>query len=221
LQQTASDSGANLIGDPAGLNEALHSGRIARWDADAPLLLENPIWLALLCAAPLQNVWSRELRASNLAFLRKLLPMSWAVDPSPLPHQAVIPRLGVRSFAEVTDANRSDLVLRSFLKTDSGPSEVIRSQVTNSAWASAMDGALAEFETAPWLLQERPAFTIAPPGNQVLGLGSGEPQLRAYYFEQEGQVSTGGIVARFQGNDEGETGVKLSLLAPCGVASDF
>jgi hypothetical protein len=219
LQKVASDAGVNLVGGSEGIREVLHSGAISTEDGGAPLLLDNPIWLALLCSAPLQGVWGRELRASNLAFLRKLVPMSWAVDPAPLPHQAVIPRLGVRSFAEATGSLSSDLVLRPILRNSSGPSEVIRSQVTAAAWASAMNRALAEFETSPWLLQERPAFNSTPPTLQGFDLETGEAELRAYYLERDGRVTMGGIMARLTGKEKGESGEEISLLAPCGVAS--
>lgn len=202
-------------------------------EEDGPLRLENRIWPALLWSAPLQSVWARELRASNLHFLRSLLPMSWAVDPTPLPHQAVLPGLGERSFADATmpdpDESGRDWILQPN-RRHPDPSPVIRSRVSDSRWRETLDRALTDFELAPWLLQQRPAFIGLPitlegrqPETGRSHAVTGEPELQVYYFDEKDRVTTAGVMVRLRGtpgtpgpeNTEGEAGTPDSLLAPC------
>ena len=54
--------------------------------------LEEKMWLALFWSKPLQEVWQRELRESNWKRLQDIIPRSWILDPTPLPHHGVIPK---------------------------------------------------------------------------------------------------------------------------------
>ena len=76
--------------------------------------LEEKLWSALFWSHPLKEVWRRELRDANWRRLRELFPQSWVVDPTEVPHHAVIPGLEIQRFSEMKQFSQSerDLVLK-------------------------------------------------------------------------------------------------------------
>src|SRR5438270_1804551 len=52
--------------------------------------LEEKMWFALFWLKPLHEFWRRELGEKYFTQLQKLIPYSWLLDPTPLPHHAVI-----------------------------------------------------------------------------------------------------------------------------------
>ncbi len=57
-----------------------------------------PRWAALLRLRPLRPVWESVLRRDHFEPLLELLPDAWLLDPAPVPHGGVIPRLDVPSW---------------------------------------------------------------------------------------------------------------------------
>ncbi|MBU6301205.1 MAG: hypothetical protein KGS60_06615 [Verrucomicrobia bacterium] len=211
-------------------------GLTSRWIEDrGPLLCENRNWLGLLCLPSLESIWARELRTSNLRFLHNLLTRSWTVTPDPLPHQAVLPGLGKRSFAEATQdpppGSGWDWSLQSNPRNPDLP-PVIHSKVSAEEWRKTLNQALAEFHAAPWLLQKRPLnlnppvirHAMNPQTGEVQAI-AGEPELHTYYLDLNGEVTIAGIIVRINPATVPIEGRKKSkggkaglthLLAPCG-----
>jgi hypothetical protein len=52
--------------------------------------LEEKLWFALFWAKPLQSYWRRNLSDRHWRRLKTLIPKTWVLDPSPIPHQAVV-----------------------------------------------------------------------------------------------------------------------------------
>ncbi len=71
-----------------------------------PASLNESLWPALLRLRPLRDFWERELRRATVDILLELLPDAWLLDPSPIPHGSVIPRLEIASWKELNLTSR-------------------------------------------------------------------------------------------------------------------
>ena len=221
---------ANLSGGLA-VGEAASEGKI---DLTSPFKpwLEEKMWLALFRSRPLQEVWRRELRDGNWRRLREIFPMSWVIDPSEVPHHAVIPELGIQSFSEMKQFSQTerDLVLKlsGFNERAWGSRSVtIGSDVSQLGWAEAVDEALQSFENAPFVLQrfhsgrlvKHPWFN--PETGNIEEL-EGRVRLCPYYFvsAQDQSVKLGGALATICPSDKKMLhGMSDAILAPCRLDS--
>jgi len=61
------------------------------------------LWPALIRLRPLREFWERELGRSPWESLCQLLPDAWVLEPTVLPHGAVIPRLEIAGWEELQD----------------------------------------------------------------------------------------------------------------------
>ena len=59
---------------------------------------------ALLWNRNLQNFWRQELGEGFLARLKKIIPYTWLVDPTPLPPHAAIPELNLTDWEAIENA---------------------------------------------------------------------------------------------------------------------
>jgi len=219
LQSAHASMGESTIGGDRGIHEA-----IQRNPSVAPA---SDLWTALLWSPPLRTTWERELRSSNFLFLQRHLPFTWVVDPTPLPHQAVLPRLRLRSFAALAEEPPGpvDLALRPASTERPEPWQV-RSELTEAEWASCVNRALAEFPDSPWMLQERgPAEQASvcgwDPTTRSLREVEGPITLTAWLEEDGAKVAIQGILAQIREakgtpeNQKGESREIISVLAPC------
>jgi hypothetical protein len=219
LQSAHASMGEPTIGGDVGIREA-----ISRTAAVSP---SSDLWMALLWAPPLRTIWERELRSSNLLFLQRHLPFTWVMDPTPLPHQAVLPRLGISSFAALAEElpGAIDLALRPASNDRTEPWQV-RSELTEAAWAICVNRALSEFSESPWMLQERRPAEQAPvcgwdPIAGSLRQVEGPITLTVWMEEQGAKVAIQGVLAKIREangslhNQKGESREVISVLAPC------
>jgi hypothetical protein len=79
------------------LLEVAHSGRIRITPPLKPYL-EEKLWFGLFWSKPLQDYWRRALRSSRWAKFKSLIPQTWVIDASPVPHHAVIPWLEIQDW---------------------------------------------------------------------------------------------------------------------------
>ena len=191
--------------------------------------LEEKLWLALLHTPGLQHIWQRELRAAHLSRLQQVAPFGWVVDPAPLPPQAALPRLEVHSWDEVAALGRS---ARQLALKVSGFSPlawgsrgvVIGHDVGAPEWKRAVERALAEHATQPWVLQEfREACLVEHPyyaADGSLATMQGRVRLCPYYFRTAaGQVLLGGCLATITPADKKKIhGMSDAVLVPCSFA---
>jgi hypothetical protein len=190
--------------------------------------LEEKLWAALFWLAPLRGVWEQELRGSHLKALRKMVPYSWVVDPTPLPHHAVLPRLEVQSWDDVAQFSQKqrELVLKisGFSELGWGSRGVtIGHDVSGEAWGQALERALGGFPETPYLLQEfRPARIVEHPfwdpetGEQKRM--EARARLCPYYFTdpRTGKTVLGGVLATLVPSDKKLVhGMRDAVLVPC------
>ncbi len=191
--------------------------------------LEEKLWLALFWMRPLRDFWRRELRENHWLELQKHIPMSWALDPTPLPHHAVIPGLEIHSWDELAafSQKQRDLVLKvsGFSPEAWGSRGVtIGSDVSQTEWAAAIAGALADFPHHPNVLMrfahtrliEHPYFD---PATGEVRTMKGRVRLCPYYFVTEGEVQLGGALATIVPADKKIVhGMRDAILVPVAQA---
>ena len=163
------------------------------------------MWLALFWSRPLREFWRRELSERHFLNLQKHIPLSWVMDPTPLPHHAVIPGLEINDWRELAafSQKQRDLVLKiSGFSPQAWGSRgvVVGSDVPQQEWSTALDEALAAFEHHPRVLMrfahsrliEHPYFDRET--GEVRKM-RGRARLCPYYFIHEGRAELGGVLA--------------------------
>lgn len=129
--------------------------------------LEEKLWLVLFWSPQLQGYWQSSLSTPHLSLLRRCIPQGWVVDPTPLPPHAELPGLDTYSWDEVKRfGNRArQLVLKISGYSEKGWGSrgvFIGHDLPQSAWAAALDEALASFPTNPYVLQRFHVGRIMP-----------------------------------------------------------
>ncbi len=193
--------------------------------------LEEKLALALLHHPILAPFWRRELGESTWTILRRVVPHTWLLDPSPVPPTAVIPGLqvGDRPVADwraLAAAGQKD---RRYVVKPSGFSELawgsrgvsIGHDLAQPEWAATLDRALSSFPTTPYVLQE------FHKGRQVESAYydmdtcrvvpmAGRVRLSPYYFVRGGEATLGGVLATLCPLDKKVIhGMRDAIMAPC------
>lgn len=223
-----------------GLENLAKTSASGKLDLSAPFkaFLEEKMWLALFWSRPLQEVWRRELRESNWKRLQKIIPRSWIVDPAPLPHHGVIPKLEINSFHELKNFSQRE---REYVLKISGFSEIgwgsrsvsIGHDRSQSEWSAAIDTAMDSFEHHPYVLQEFHSGKLVrhpyldPESGNIVEM-EGRVRLCPYYFTPPPQSATGisevklgGVLATICPADKKILhGMSEAILVPCRVSDD-
>lgn len=193
--------------------------------------LEEKLWFALFWLKPLEEFWIRELGSKAFEALRRVIPYTWLVDPEPLPRHGVLPRLDAHSWDEVAHFSQKR---RQFILKISGFSErawgsrgvVVASDLPQREWQSELKRALAEFESAPHILQEfHPGRLVHADylDSQTDELQSmrGRVRLCPYFFLGEKSVTWAGTLATICPDDKKLLhGMRDAILAPARIISD-
>jgi hypothetical protein len=193
-------------------------------------VFEEKMLFALLWNRHLHDFWRQELGEGFLARLKKLVPYTWIVDPSPLPPQAVIPELNLTDWRQLKTLSQKE---RELILKVSGFSEhawgargvFLGSDLSHEDWARAVDDAIQKFEQSPRVLQRyhKPALVEAQWfdfGKNVVVPMKGRVRLCPYYFVSgEGDAARpqlGGVLATINPADKKIIhGMTDAILAPC------
>jgi len=190
--------------------------------------IEEKMWFALFWLHPLRETWRRELSERHFLELQKHIPMTWLLDPTPLPHHAVLPGLEINDWRELAHFSQKqrDLVLKisGFSDIGWGSRGVhIGSDLAHPEWQAAVERALNDFPHHPWLLQrfhkgrlvEQPYFNAAGAVETMRG----RVRLCPYYFILNGRAELQGALATIVPADKKLVhGMKDAILAPTAVA---
>ena len=193
-------------------------------------VFEEKMLFALLWNRHLHDFWRQELGESFLARLKKLVPCTWIVDPTPLPPQAVIPELNLTDWQQLKALSQKE---RELILKVSGFSEhawgargvFLGSDLSHEDWAKAVDDAIQHFEQSPRVLQRyhKPALFEAQwfdfGKNEAVPM-KGRVRLCPYYFVAgEGDAARpqlGGVLATINPADKKIIhGMTDAILAPC------
>ena len=195
-------------------------------------MFEEKMLFALLWNRNLQNFWRQELGEGFLARLKKVIPYTWLVDPTPIPPHAAIPELNLTDWSQLKTMSQKerDLILKvsGFSENAWGARGVfLGSDLSQADWSAAVDAALANFETSPSVLQRfhKPSqvdaswFDFAK--NEVVPM-KGRARLCPYYFVSgEGDAARptlGGVLATIVPADKKIVhGMSDAVLAPCSI----
>jgi hypothetical protein len=195
-------------------------------------IFEEKMLFALLWNRNLQNFWRQELGESFLARLKKVIPYTWLMDPTPLPPHGAIPELNLTDWHQLKTLSQKerDLILKvsGFSENAWGARGVfLGSDLSQADWSVAVDAALRDFAQSPSVLQRfhKPAqvdaswFDFAK--NELVPM-KGRARLCPYYFVSgEGDAARptlGGVLATVVPADKKIVhGMTDAVLAPCSV----
>jgi hypothetical protein len=120
--------------------------------------LEEKLWFALFWSRPLREYWRRELSERHFLALQKVVPFTWVLDPTPLPHHAVIPGWRINDWRELAAFSQKHRILvikiSGFSEIGWGARSVkIGSDLPHQEWQTAIEHALDRLSASPWILQ--------------------------------------------------------------------
>jgi hypothetical protein len=195
---------------------------------------EEKLALALFHHPQLLPFWEEQLERKELALLRRTIPMSWIVDPSPLPPCAFLhaPTVGGRPlhhWSELGEASKKerDLILKisGFDESAWGARSVtLGSDVSREEWVKALQNAVSSANSSFYILQEyRKPKRVRHPvyrSDGVAAPADGRVRLCPYYFVKGEKVELQGILATFCPSDKKIIhGMKDAALIPCRIAA--
>lgn len=166
--------------------------------------LEEKLWMALFWMPPLREFWLRQLGERGVESLRKWFPYTWILDPSPLPPNAVYPRLEIQDWREMAGFSQKerDLIIKisGFDGRAWGARGVrLGSDLSSKEWTEAIESALVEFSSHPHILQ---VFRHSVTGDQsyygdggALEMMKGKARLSPYFFVSGNKATLGGVLA--------------------------
>ncbi len=121
-------------------------------------MFEEKMLFALLWNRNLHSFWRQELGEGFLARLKKIVPYTWLVDPTPMPPHAAIPEMNLTDWSQLKAMSQKerDLILKvsGFSENAWGSRGVfLGSDLSSADWSMAVDAALANFDKSPSVLQ--------------------------------------------------------------------
>ena len=195
-------------------------------------MFEEKMLFALLWNRNLQPFWRQELGEGFLARLKKAIPYTWLVDPTPLPPHAAIPGLELTDWSQLKALSQKerDLILKvsGFSENAWGARGVfLGSDLSQADWSVAVDAALRDFEKSPSVLQHfhKPSLVETSwfdfTKNEVVPM-KGRARLCPYYFVSgdgdAARPALGGVLATIVPADKKIVhGMTDAVLAPCSV----
>jgi hypothetical protein len=195
-------------------------------------MFEEKMLFALLWNRNLQNFWRQELGEGFLARLKRIIPYTWFVDPTPLPPHAAMPELNLTDWAQLKSLSQKerDLILKvsGFSENAWGARGVfLGSDLSQADWSAAVDAAMTHFEKSPFVLQkfEKPKLVDASyfdfDKNEVVPM-KGRARLCPYYFvageNDAARPALGGVLATIVPADKKIVhGMADAILTPCAV----
>jgi hypothetical protein len=201
---------------------------------------EEKLTLALFHHHLLQDYWAEALSGRALKLLRALIPLSWVIDPAPLPPGAVLdgPRVGGRALNDWRDLagasqKERDLILKisGYHETAWGArSVVLGSDCSREEWQQAVERAIGLAPANLHVLQayrkprrvEHRLYATPAAGAPPAAASAKEGRLRLcpYYFLIDGQARLSGALATFCPPDKKIIhGMQDAALLPCRVLS--
>jgi hypothetical protein len=195
-------------------------------------VFEEKMLFALLWNRNLHGFWRQELGGSFFRRMQMLAPYTWVVDPAPLPPQAAIPELNLTEWHQLKSLSQREreLILKvsGFSARAWGARGVhLGSDLSHADWAAAVDDAVANFDRAPFVLQQyhKPALVDAQWfdfDRSVLVPMKGRARLCPYYFVSgdgdAARAKLGGVLATVCPADKKIIhGMTEAIFAPCSI----
>jgi hypothetical protein len=195
-------------------------------------LFEEKMLFALLWNRNLREFWRQELGESFLNRLLRHVPYTWVVDPAPLPPQGAFPEINLTDWSQLKGLSQKEreLILKvsGFSPKAWGSRGVyLGSDLSQADWSAAVDGAIADFEKSPHILQRyhKPGlvdFQWFDFEKSELVPMPGRVRLCPYYFVigegDAARANLGGVLATVNpANKKIIHGMTEAVFAPCAV----
>lgn len=193
-------------------------------------LFEEKLLFSLLWNRNLRDFWRQELGEAFYNRLKRAMPYTWLVDPTPLPPHAAIPELNLTDWRQLKTLSQRerDLILKvsGFSEHAWGARGVyLGSDLSQEDWATAVDRAMTGFPVSPFVLQryEKPKIIETQwfdfGQNRVVPM-QGRVRLCPYYFVagdvDAARTQLGGVLATIVPADKKIVhGMSDAVLAPC------
>jgi len=213
----------------------LASARRIRLTPPPKPIFEEKMLFALLWNRNLRGFWRQELGESFVRRLLACVPVTWVMDPAPLPPHAALPGLDLTDWRQLKGLSQRerDLVLKVSGYSDQAwgaRSVALGSDLSAGDWGAAVDHALRSFARSPYVLQRyhKPRTVAATwfdfERGQTIPM-AGRARLCPYYFVAgEGEAARarlGGVLATICRADKKIIhGMQEAILAPCRVDDD-
>lgn len=189
--------------------------------------MEEKMWFGLFWLRPLREYWRRALGSRYFSDLQKVIPYTWILDPTPLPHHGVIPELNIQRWEELEEFSQKE---RQFILKVSGFSElawgsrsvVVGHDVPAPDWKQNLQKAFEDFSHGPWILQKfhntaifsHPYFDT---DNHVVQM-DGRIRFCPYYFVDGKKAHlSGALVTICPADKKIIHGMKDAILVPAAV----
>ncbi len=195
--------------------------------------LEEKLAFALLHHPMLEQYWKAHLPDETFHMLKRLIPHTWILDPTPIPPMGVIPglALGGQPISDWRMLGTASQKERHYVVKTSGFSELawgsrgvsIGHDLSQTEWADALENGLESFSTTPYILQDfhkgrlhtvdyyhedRAEWTTM----------EGRARLSPYYFVDGDDVQLAGILATVCPKDKKIIhGMRDAVMMPCGL----
>ena len=192
--------------------------------------LEEKLWMALFWMPTLREFWLRQLGDRGVESLRKWFPYTWILDPSPLPPNAVYPRLEIQDWKEMARFSQKerDLIIKisGFDGRAWGARGVrLGSDLSAKEWVEAIENALAEFSSHPHVLQVFRHSVVTDQSyygeEGALMTMKGKARLSPYFFVSENKATLGGVLATVCPADKKILhGMSVSVMTPVTASLD-
>jgi len=213
------------------LFEMATQGRLEITPPPKPIF-EEKLLFALLWNRNLHAFWRQHLGDAFLRRLQAHIPMTWVVDPAPLPPHAAYPGLNLTDWQQLKTLSQRD---RELILKVSGYSEkawgargvYLGSDLSQAEWSAAVDEAITSFPRSPYILQryQKPRTVDAEwvdfESQNVVPM-KGRVRLCPYYFVHgdgdQAQAKLCGVLATICPADKKIIhGMTEAILAPCSV----
>ena len=203
------------------------SNKIINLTAPPKSYLEEKMLFALFWNRNLQEFWQRELGNKYFQLLKKVIPQTWIIDPTPIPPNATIPHLNLTNWnqlAELSQKNRRLILKLSGFNEKAWGARSVRfgADLSQSQWAEVVDKSISDFDKSPWILQEykKPRLTEHDWydfNTNTVATMKGRVRLCPYYFvNDEKDIKLGGVLATICPADKKIIhGMRDAILAPC------
>lgn len=193
-------------------------------------ILEEKLLLALLWNRNLAGFWRQELGAGFFERLKRHVPYTWVMDPSPLPPHAAFPEINLTDWQQLKllSQRERELILKvSGFSADAWGARgvYLGNDLSQTDWSVAVDRALAAFPTSPCVLQRYHKPAVHQSAWFDFSAGKLVPmpsrvRLCPYYFVagdvQTARPSLGGVLATLCPADKKIIhGMKDAILVPC------
>jgi hypothetical protein len=166
--------------------------------------LEEKLWMALFWMPSLRDFWLRQLGERGVQALQRWIPYTWILDPTPLPHNAVYPRLEIQDWNQLGAFSQKerDLIIKisGFDGRAWGARGVsLGSDLSRADWEGAIGNALHEFPEHPYILQAFRHSVLTEQSyydadGSLLAM-KGRARLSPYFFVDAGKATLGGVLS--------------------------